>query len=78
MEGLPATPASDMFAWGVLAYEMFTGKPPFAEPPVLLAADGAKLPAVNGVPDVIARALDADPARRPTAASARLALAPTR
>lgn len=71
-----ASPASDVFAWGVLAYEMFTGKPPFAEPPVILAARGTKLPAVSGVPDMIARALDADPARRPTAASVREALAP--
>lgn len=73
-----ASPASDVFAWGVVAYELFTGRTPFAEPAVMLAARGAPLPAVTGVPAPIARALDGDPARRPTAAAIRDALADPR
>ncbi len=69
-----ASPASDVFALGVVAHDLLTGKAPFADAAVLLAQRGARLPVVDGVPDVIARALDADPARRPTAAELRDAL----
>ncbi len=69
-----ASPASDVCSFGVLVHEVFTGRPPFAEPAVNLAQRVASLPRVDGVPDVIARCLDADPARRPTAAAIRDAL----
>jgi serine/threonine-protein kinase len=72
-----ATPSSDMWAFGVLAYEMLAGKPPFLVPPVREALWQRKWPAPPALdaarvsPAVIAlveRSLDARPESRPTAA----------
>ncbi|HVS12572.1 MAG TPA: serine/threonine-protein kinase [Thermoanaerobaculia bacterium] len=76
--GEPATTASDMYAFGLLLQELFTGRP--AHPPdldvatLLARARGAETLAVTGVdPDVaalVARLLDPAPAARPTAIEA--------
>jgi serine/threonine-protein kinase len=38
------SPAVDVFAFGVLAYGLLTGKSPFAEPPFLARLDGRDVP----------------------------------
>lgn len=72
-----ATPSSDMWAFGVLAYEMLAGKPPFLVPPVREALWGRKWPAPPALdvaridPAILAlveRSLDARAESRPSAA----------
>ena len=85
--GEPATPRSDLYATGVLLYEMLVGTPPFTgESPlaVALAHQRTAPPPLRGRPDVdpilamaVERALEKDPDRRyPDAASMRAALRP--
>jgi serine/threonine-protein kinase len=76
IEGAPATPASDIYAFACLLYEAATAAPPFAgraeaeigyahlveEPP------RPDLP--DGMADAILLGLEKDPARRPTSATA--------
>ena len=80
-EGLMATPSSDVYSAGVVAFEMLTGERPFrADTPVGVAMRHVHDPApppsqiVPGLPPqidaVILRALDKDPTRRWPSASA--------
>ena len=77
--GEPATPASDRYALGVVAFELLAGRRPFAtETPVTEAyahahapvpsAEGVAPSLPRGVDDVLQRALAKDPdARQPSA-----------
>jgi predicted Ser/Thr protein kinase len=66
--------AVDVFAFGVMAYEVLGGVAPFKVPPVLDVMSGRSLPkpatlaiASAAIADVIERALSAEPSLRPTA-----------
>jgi serine/threonine protein kinase len=71
------SPAADMFAFGVMAYELLAGVRPFAEPPVLAMQAGHPLVSPRplevsaGLPAEVARlcedCLDLRPERRPSA-----------
>jgi serine/threonine-protein kinase len=86
-EGLPATPASDMFALGVLLYHCLAGRLPWqvATNTELIEAqrhgDPDPLPQIEGlapeVVDLCSRCLHRDPVERPTALVAALLLAET-
>jgi serine/threonine-protein kinase len=76
IEGAPATPASDLYAFGCLLYECATGAPPFtgtnAELGYAHLVEPPPVPA--GVPADVAAALltalEKNPAARPTTATA--------
>ena len=84
--GDPATDhRADVYAWGVMAYELLAGRHPFAHrltPQALMAAHMSEVPAplgrvARGVPprlaELVALCLEKDPARRPASASELLA-----
>jgi hypothetical protein len=64
-----ASPASDVFAFGVIAYEMLAGRAPFTEPPVLARLHGRAIvaPVADGVDAIVLRCLELDPGHRPRA-----------
>jgi serine/threonine-protein kinase len=79
------SPATDVFAFGVIAHELLTGEKPFAEPPILSLLDGRPVPAPHplsrgwpGCPPELARLFDAclalAPAERPSASALARAL----
>ncbi|WP_328470300.1 serine/threonine protein kinase [Actinoplanes sp. NBC_00393] len=84
-EGMPATPATDMFALGTLIYHCLSGRLPWnarTNTELVLAErfeDPQPLPHIDGLPpevlDLCSRCLAKDPADRPTALVAALLLA---
>lgn len=76
--GQPATPASDVYALGIVAYEATAGKRPFTgKTPVDIAVAHVNsavppLPSTvhPGLSELILRSLEKDPARRPRSAAA--------
>lgn len=71
------SPAADIFSFGVLAHQLITGQRPFAEPPVMMVANGRKLPPeldldLEGIPiglrATLRACLSLDPDARPGAA----------
>jgi len=71
------SPAADVFSFGVLAHQLITGQRPFAEPPVMMVAEGRKLPPeldldLEGIPiglrATLRACLSLDPDSRPGAA----------
>lgn len=55
----PATPAADMFSFGVMAYELLSGKRPFATPPYNLVRSRRSLPVP---PSLTEHSADLEPA----------------
>jgi len=77
--GLPLDARSDLYALGILGYEMVTGRQPFTAPaPLDILAMHARTPpppmgaAPEPVQRVILRALEKDPGRRPQSAAEML------
>jgi hypothetical protein len=76
-KGSAVDAAADMFAFGIVAYEVLTGRAPFPMPPILVAMAGLTLPqpSMDGIPEPVAKwicdCLAVDPKQRPSAGAVR-------
>lgn len=74
IRGAPASPASDVYGLGCLAYECLSGHPPFAQrsiPEAILAhLESEPEPLASPLSFAVLQALEKDPARRPPTAAA--------
>jgi hypothetical protein len=65
----------DVFAFGIIAYELLSGRAPFAMPPVLVAMAGQALPEPapfdSDLAPIVIACLSSDPSRRPSAHALR-------
>ncbi|MCC6524264.1 MAG: tetratricopeptide repeat protein [Polyangiaceae bacterium] len=90
LKGQPATPRSDLYAFGELLFEVLSGKPPFGEAAgadlavALLSKAPPELAEVaprgwvsRELGDLCARLLDKEPSRRPSVASVAELVAPS-
>ncbi|MEV7965467.1 serine/threonine-protein kinase [Sphaerisporangium sp. NPDC088356] len=80
IDGRPVTPATDVYAWACLVAYASSGRHPFGEADPMTVAYRIlhQEPELRGLPEpldrLVARALDRDPAARPTAQELLLAL----
>jgi predicted Ser/Thr protein kinase len=85
VDGTPLHPSIDMYAFGVMAYELLVGRLPFRDPLFVRRVHGRSIPpppslAVTrpkldrAVAEIVDRCLSLDPSARPTATEAAAAL----
>jgi serine/threonine-protein kinase len=62
-----AKPSSDIFSFGIIAYEMLTGRQPFVEPPIVARMHGRAIAPRGPTDAIVMRCLSIDPDAPPTA-----------